>query len=65
MELSTDLLALAVLVALVITLLFATKAIKSRDNKVQQKIHLRKAGVFLMLYLVLNLLRLCVEWYHK
>lgn len=54
-------LALAILITLVATLLYVTKAIKAKDNKSEKADYCKKAGLFFVVYAVLNLLRLYLE----
>ena len=55
------LLALAVLITLMATLLYATKAIKEKEDKAERNAHIKRAALFLMGYLLLNAIRLYVE----
>ena len=55
------LLALAVLVTLVATLLYITKAIKAKEDKKEKNAHITKAALFFLGYLVCNAIRLYVE----
>ena len=50
-----------VLVALVAALLFFTKALKSKEDPSARKKHMSKAGIALVAYAALNMLRLYAE----
>ena len=55
------LLALAVLVTLVATLMYVTKAIKAKEDKDEKNACIKKAALFFLGYLVFNAIRLYVE----
>ncbi len=55
------LLALAVLVTLMATLLYVTKAIKAKGDKAEKTACVKKASLFFLGYLVLNALRMYLE----
>lgn len=61
MEWITSLLAVATTVLLLVTLFFATKALKEKDDRNAKKENLRNAGIFFVVYVLLNVLRLAVE----
>jgi hypothetical protein len=55
------LLALAVLVTLVATLMYVTKAIKAKEDKDEKNACIKKAALFFLGYLMFNAVRLYVE----
>ena len=55
------LLALAVLVTLVATLMYVTKAIKAKGDKAEKTVYTKKASLFFLGYLALNALRMYLE----
>ena len=57
MEILSKILMLVETCALVFGLLFATKAIKAKDDAIARKAHYRRAGIYLIVYLLLNVLR--------
>ena len=61
MEGLVSILEAAVVIVLLITLTFATKGIKEKKDKSVRKGHYQKAGIFLFLYLALNVLRLVLQ----
>ena len=58
MEILSKILMLVETCALVFGLLFATKAIKAKDDAIARKAHYRRAGIYLIVYLLLNVLRM-------
>ena len=61
MEGLVSILEAVVIVVLLLTMLFANKGIKEKKDKAVRKGHYQKAGIFLFLYLALNLLRLVLQ----
>ena len=61
MELWVNILSFGVLAALVVTMLFVTKAIKAKDDPTIKKESLTKAAFAIVAYLLLNMLRLYAE----
>ena len=57
METLIKLLALVETCALVFGLLYATRGIKAKDDTLVRKQHYRRAGIYIAIYLVLNILR--------
>lgn len=57
MEFLIKLAAIVETCALVFGLLFATKAIKAKNDAIERKGHYRRAGIYIAIYLVLNILR--------
>ena len=57
MDLIIKLFALVETCALVFGLIFATKAIKAKDDAGERKALYRRAGLYLGIYLALNILR--------
>ena len=55
------LLALAVLVTLVATLMYVTKAIKAKEDKNEKNACINKAALFFLGYLVFNAVRMYLE----
>lgn len=51
----------AVVIALIATMLFVTKAIKAKQNLQERNQQLFKAGIAFVVYLVLNLARVYCE----
>ncbi len=58
MDILSKILMLVETCALVFGLIFATKAIKAKDDAIARKAHYRRAGIYIFVYLVLNVLRL-------
>ena len=58
MDFLMKLLVLVETCALVFGLIFATKAIKAKDDAIARKGHYRRAGIYILVYLALNALRL-------
>ena len=52
---------LAVLVTLVATLMYVTKAIKAKDDKDEKNACVKKASLFFLAYLAFNAVRLYIE----
>ncbi len=61
MEGLVSILEAVVIVVLLLTLLFATKGIKEKKDQSVRKAHYQKAGIFLFVYLALNVLRLVLQ----
>ena len=61
MDILTYLLSGLVLIALIATMLFVTKAIKAKNDPQEKRSNLIKAGTAFFVYLTLNLARLYVE----
>lgn len=61
MDILVYLLDALVLVALVVTLLFVTKAFKAKTDPAVKKENMAKAGITLVAYAALNMLRLYLE----
>lgn len=57
METLIKLLALVETCALVFGLIYATKGIKAKNDEIQRKGHYRRAGIYIGIYLMLNILR--------
>ena len=57
MDFLIKLLALVETCALVFGLIFATKGIKSKEDLNERKAYYRRAGIYIAIYLVLNILR--------
>ena len=58
MDILSKILMLVETCALVFGLIFATKAIKAKEDAIARKAHYRRAGIYLIVYLVLNMLRM-------
>ena len=58
MDILSKILMLVETCALVFGLIFATKAIKAKDDAIARKAHYRRAGIYLIVYLLLNVLRM-------
>ena len=54
-------LSFAVIVTLISTLAFLTRAIKEKNNPAQKQVYFKKAGLYMVLYLLLNVLRNVAE----
>ena len=61
----TYVLSIAVLAALFVTLVCATRMIKAKDNKAEKQEYTRKTGICFAVYLILNVLRLMAERYFQ
>jgi hypothetical protein len=56
MEIILKLMAIVETCALVFGLIFATKGIKAKDNAQERKTHYRRAGIYIGVFLLLNIL---------
>lgn len=61
MELLLQILSVVVIICLIGAMLYATRAIKNKNDENLKKDHLRKAGLCFIAYAVLNVLRLLLE----
>ena len=61
MDIIVNILSLVVIVALVVTLIFVTKAFKAKNDAAEKRKNMLLAGISVVVYLILNALRLLAE----